>query len=58
MILKWLKHRHHHLEAMIYPLTQLYDLRSSDQMTRVVEWLNQAWVFEMVFLQSPHITDQ
>ena len=48
----------HYLQSMIYPLTQLYILRSPIQITRVVEWIDQTWTFEVSFLQSPNSTDQ
>ena len=57
MVVQW-RHRHrNHLEDMIIPLTQMYGHKSIDQTTRVVEWLDKAWAFEVGFLQIPQSND-
>jgi len=58
IINKWRIHRHQHLQALINPLTQMYGFHGLDQMTRVAEWLDTTWAYELGFLQPPNASDQ
>ena len=47
IIEKWRNHRHQHLQAMIRPLTRMYGFHGPELMTRIAEWLEATWAYEI-----------
>ena len=54
----WRNHRHQHLQALIHPLTRMYGFHGPEQMTRIAEWLESTWAYEIGFLQPPQAQRQ